>query len=1140
MKRVLEWLKSKTWIYVYGALACICILFVNIAQGLGLNTYITWTIVSLAVLLITVVSAILTAKRQKKLAIKEKRTRAQNKKDEKSKKEDNDSIAEKMLEGLKNQLSKSFASPFYILLGGFAISLCFYLGPIIFLSKDYADVDSFSKALATLHHTIKLFVVDSDFSMIISNEIVIESSGLKTLFTIVGGFYFIAAPTFTLTTLLSFVKDLFSMIKIRLLFKRPVYIFSELNDMSIAIAKDIVKKDIKGKKLLIFTDVYNTEDEAKRELVVTAQRLGAICLSRDILELKTRWFKFNKIKKYYCIGTDQDENMKQALKIIDSYGYQYSKLSERKEDALVNSLICEIEGVSRGEYDKDRIGACQQELEILYRFKEKETLGQKKAYQRKEMATLTPTQRELKDKKRELSFKTIRILLNAQRVKSLDASEMARQNEAELNGIIAQREQDLKALENEHEETLKNLKLERMYELDSSRAQEITNKIEQEIISYESKKEKIANDAEQKGALAEQKHKIEAVLDELIFELERNNELKERIAPLDKKNQELDELLRKANNEPEPSKENTSFEPRELTEQEKAEQQKETELKERASRGKDALLEYVYSEDNLKAEELDEAKALLNKTRSENKALIKRYNKGKSAIRKKQRDLDVAKQRQAELENEKTDKGKQALLAKYKQQDVEYELEQVKNELEIVNSELKKQINELTSNAQGERAEQIKKILSSQASEEKLFERSERKTNGLACGKKELNDRPEIYVYAANAESETLLDNVSKELLHVRRINENRNLVFETMNSNSIFDDVDNATGSDINGDKQMNVAIIGLGGYGMELLKTLSWLGQAKGYYLNAFVFDGENGTEKLKAVAPDMIKYNYLDIYKEGNEKKNEVGEGDFITGLEDTEASERTRADIPKDPVETSYSITFYNNVDVKTTKFLEMIEKIDARRPLTSIYVTLGNDSLNVQTAMNIRRTLARITSNQKAPKIYAVVFNTIKTDVLQKGAGNDYNITYIGNIEKAFSQQTIEQQEIERTGFIYHSRWSDVSNPYEARQEQGKYEKTEYFRRSSMAQALFYKLTYDKVWYDNIEELSKYEHNRWSAFMRADGFVACDDSSKKDTAVKKTHHNLVPFNELSDSDKDKDFAFYTADKRARVKDNKTGR
>jgi hypothetical protein len=77
-----------------------------------------------------------------------------------------------------------------------------------------------------------------------------------------------------------------------------------------------------------------------------------------------------------------------------------------------------------------------------------------------------------------------------------------------------------------------------------------------------------------------------------------------------------------------------------------------------------------------------------------------------------------------------------------------------------------------------------------------------------------LNNTAEIYVYATNSESEALIDNIEKKNLHIRRINENRNLVFETMKSHSIFDDVDemyeiNGFKDDYVEEKQMNVAMV-------------------------------------------------------------------------------------------------------------------------------------------------------------------------------------------------------------------------------------------------------------------------------------------------------------------------------------------
>jgi hypothetical protein len=383
---------------------------------------------------------------------------------------------------------------------------------------------------------------------------------------------------------------------------------------------------------------------------------------------------------------------------------------------------------------------------------------------------------------------------------------------------------------------------------------------------------------------------------------------------------------------------------------------------------------------------------------------------------------------------------------------------------------------------------------------------------------------PEIYVYTSTPESEALLDKIDKEYLHVRRINENRNLVFATLKEHSVFDDVDKENeGKEIKGDKQMNVAIIGLGGYGMELLKTLSWLGQAKGYYLNAFVFDGEDGREKLRAVAPDMLKYNYLGLL---DKDEDACAKGRKLEQITERDAS---------------YSIHFYNKIDVKTASFLDKIEEINKKVGLTSIYVTLGDDSLNVQTAMNIRRKLARESGSIDDPKLYAVVFDTTKTELLQKADMKDakgkidFKITYIGNLEQAFSQATVEQKEVEREGLEFHKCWADINDPSSIEQSVGEYESAEYFRRSSMAQALFYELTYDKIVYENVDELAMYEHNRWNAFMRADGFVSCKTKAEKDNFVRKTHHNLVEFHELTSYDQSKDFLFLVGNDKVRVID-----
>lgn len=810
-----------------------------------MSKLLTFTILSLLVLLGSLIAMVIVAHSQRMMVT---RPFARKKKKQNLESED-EGILKKTMNAFKEKLTKPFIiKPFYVLLIGFAISAGIFLIPVVESTTALVAADDtwFTRALVTIHNTIKLFVVDSDFQFVTDATAEITSIVEKNFITAVGACYYVIAPVFTAVSLLSFVKDLFSIWKIKSQNKRAVYIFSELNDMSISIAKDIVKNE-DGLKMLIFTDVYKDDDEENRELILNAQRLGAICLSRDLVELKTQWFKRNKLVKYYCIGRDQDENMKHALKMINRYQYLFSKRKARavkKIDEQIKSILND------------------------------------------------PKVKELEEKK---------------------------------------------------------------------------NSLEKQI-------KKIKND---------NKHKRDS------------------------------EII--------------------------------------------ALIQPLKDERNIYSKELRPFHVQLDMLETYKEALILGTRRNKSYKEDYARIIEEDAKREERLR----------LLPVYEQN----------------------------------KKDRMGKLVYS-----------------LKTAKRALKNKPEIFVYAANAESEALLDNAQKDYVHVRRINENRDLVFETMSKNSIFDDVKaqyEANGKGDAKEKEINVAIVGLGGYGMELLKTLTWLGQAKGYYLNAYVFDAENGTEKLKMTAPELLEHNYLS----GNDSELDANG-------EDKEARGKI---YPKFVCgETRYSIHFYNGVDVNDSDFFEKINKINAKHPLTSVYITLGNDSLNVQTAMNIRRQTARKTLNPAFPRLYAVVFNTIKTEILTSAnESNTYNydINFIGNLEEAFSRKTIEQAEIEKIGYTYHSFWADASDPYNVRSSLNDYDRVEYFRRSSMAQAFFYQLIKKHgIVFENFVELAIAEHNRWNAFMRADGSVDCETDKHKDTFVKKTHHDLKNFFELRVSDQVKDCAF----------------
>ena len=315
--------------------------------------------------------------------------------------------------------------------------------------------------------------------------------------------------------------------------------------------------------------------------------------------------------------------------------------------------------------------------------------------------------------------------------------------------------------------------------------------------------------------------------------------------------------------------------------------------------------------------------------------------------------------------------------------------------------------------------------------------------------------------------------------MRVRRMSLARNLVIDTLQKRSIFEKAV-AKGEE----KLINIVIVGLGGYGQEFFKTISWCGQMKGYKLNIHLFDMiEDIESQIRGFAPEVVKYNHKKI------------EG------------------------EPFYDIYYHNAMDVKSQEFLEELSLIDN---ITTVYVTLGDDELNIETAMRIRMILARKGNNDA--DIMAIVYSSIKNETIKQNgikdvSGNDYAIDFIGSMEERYTLNFIEQNELEQEGLRIHLSWSNTVE--EKKANELLYEKYEYNRRSSMAQALHGQYREKLGLKDgaNVTEREDrvMEHNRWNAYMRAEGYVY---GSKKNH-VARTHTDLVPFDSLSKSKQELD-------------------
>lgn len=342
-------------------------------------------------------------------------------------------------------------------------------------------------------------------------------------------------------------------------------------------------------------------------------------------------------------------------------------------------------------------------------------------------------------------------------------------------------------------------------------------------------------------------------------------------------------------------------------------------------------------------------------------------------------------------------------------------------------------------------------------------------------------DNTNLYVFSSSEDSELLLMLQDKgKIKKVRRINDIRSLINRTLYDEGfqIFETASDAP----NGEKQISAVIVGLGKYGSTMLKALSWFCQMDGYKVRIDAFDGDDlAAEKFEAQCPELMspKFNGTDI------------------------------------PGEAHYEINIHSGISVDTIGFANEIEKLNNA---TYVFVALGNDEINVRIATYLRMLFERKGIH---PMIQAIVNNSDEKQALS-GITNykkqPYDIEFIGDLKSAYTENVIIDPELEMAALDRHLRWGN----------EDEFWKFEYNYRSSIASAIHKEMKklckipgIDKEAKDrNNSELwaiRRLEHRRWNAYMRSEGY--CYAPQRNDLA--KTHHCLVPFDDLSEKDQMKD-------------------
>ena len=142
-------------------------------------------------------------------------------------------------------------------------------------------------------------------------------------------------------------------------------------------------------------------------------------------------------------------------------------------------------------------------------------------------------------------------------------------------------------------------------------------------------------------------------------------------------------------------------------------------------------------------------------------------------------------------------------------------------------------------------------------------------------------------------------------------------------------------------------------------------------------------------------------------------------------------------------------------------------------------------------------------------IYEYSVFLLPTEIIKGELLSKYAVKLIGSLSRRFSLSVIEQLEMEDAAIECHTKWSDTKEAKEA--DLKSFEKYEYYRNSSRAEAV-YAMIRKNLGIDvdqngvTLEKISEYEHMRWNAYMRSEGYVY---GEQKDY-IAKTHPDLKSY------------------------------
>ena len=208
--------------------------------------------------------------------------------------------------------------------------------------------------LLSVFQSMQVFTIGCEFS-VVKDCMVYCPDALDLWYQVWAATLYVLAPILTFSFVLSLFKNISAVVKYFRAYFKDVYIFSQLNEKSLVLAGDIKSKHKNA--AIVFTDVYEDNQEGICELIEEAKKLRAIFFRKDITVVDFQKHSRRKPLWFFAIGTNETENLNHALTLIEKYNTRANThlyvFSTRVESELL------LTSVEKGEVKVRRVNEVQ-------------------------------------------------------------------------------------------------------------------------------------------------------------------------------------------------------------------------------------------------------------------------------------------------------------------------------------------------------------------------------------------------------------------------------------------------------------------------------------------------------------------------------------------------------------------------------------------------------------------------------------------------------------------------------------------------------------------------------------------------------------------------------------------------------------